>query len=250
MNRLIKLNKKYSYYNLINDIEFLKYYYKKIKIGEIGQTTIGRKIYYIKVGSGKEKVLIKLAEKANESILSSCIMSIIEEIIIKENLNELYKGIDVKEMLEKYTLYFIPMVNPDGVGLVLREKEILLNKKYQQFWEQNVEILELWSNNIRGVDLENNYKKNWEKNCLTLFQHGNINPNYKNYPGLNYLSEKETINIEKFIKIINIKKIITIKLNGKRKYLLENKKIKQLIEENILEILNVEKCRNMAYESC
>lgn len=250
MNEIVKLDKKYSYNNLINDIEFLKYYYKKIKTGIIGETTVGRKIFFIKLGNGKEKILIKLTEKANESILSSCIMAIIEEIIIREKINELYKGYDIKEIFERYTIYFVPMVNPDGVGLVLREKEILLNKKYKNIWKEYYSILELWNNNIRGVDIENNYKKNWEDNSLKLFKKGNIIPNNNTYPGMNYLSEKETINIEKFIKIFKIKKIITIKLEGKRKHLMENKKIKELIEENILEILNVEKCRNIEYENC
>lgn len=250
MNEIVKLDKKYSYNNLINDIEFLKYYYKKIKTGIIGETTLGRKIFFIKLGNGKEKILIKLTEKANESILSSCIMAIIEEIIIREKINELYKGYDIKEIFGRYTIYFVPMVNPDGVGLVLREKEILLNRKYKNIWKEYYSILELWNNNIRGVDIENNYKKNWEHNSLKLFKKGNIIPNNNTYPGMNYLSEKETINIEKFIKIFKIKKIITIKLEGKRKHLMENKKIKELIEENILEILNVEKCRNIEYENC
>lgn len=250
MNEIIKLNKKYSYKNLINDIKFLEYYYKEIKTGIIGESTLGRKIFFIKLGTGKEKILIKLTEKANESILSSAIMAIIEKIIVRKKADELYKGFDIKEILAKYTIYFIPMVNPDGVGLVLREKEILLNKKYENVWKEYFYVLELWNNNIRGVDLENNYKNNWKTNSLKLFKKGNIIPNNNTYPGLNYLSEKETINIEKFINIFKIKKIITIKLNGKRKNSIDSKKIKELIEENILEILNVEKCRNMTNDFC
>lgn len=250
MNEIIKLNKKYSYNSLINDIVFFKFYYKKIKIGIIGESTLGRKIFFIKLGNGQEKILIKLTEKANESILSSCIMAIIEEMIKKKETKELYKGYDLEKIFENYTIFFVPMVNPDGVGLVLREKEILLNKKYKNIWKKYFCILELWNNNIRGVDIENNYKKNWENNSLELFKKGNIIPNYNSYPGINYLSEKENISIEKFIRIFKIKKIITIKLEGKRKHLIENKKIKELVEENILEILSVEKCRKIEYENC
>lgn len=246
MDNIIKLNKKYSYNNLINDLNFLNYLYKDLIIINIGLTNLKRKIYTIKIGDGKNKILIKTAEKANESILSSCILSIIEEIIQKNIKKELYKGYEIEKILNKNTIYFIPMVNPDGVGLVLREKEILLNKKYKNIWEEYNQILELWNSNIRGVDLEYNYKNIWENNSKKLFEKEFIKPNYKLYPGINYLSEIECINIEKFIKIMKIKKIITIKLYGNKKHLLNNKKIKEMVEENILELLdkkeNVENC--------
>ncbi len=246
MDNIIKLNKKYSYNNLINDLNFLNYLYKDLIIINIGFTNLKRKIYTIKIGNGKNKILIKTAEKANESILSSCILSIIEEIIQKNIKKELYKGYEIEKILNKNTIYFIPMVNPDGVGLVLREKEILLNKKYKNIWEEYNQILELWNSNIRGVDLEYNYKNIWENNSKKLFEKEFTKPNYKLYPGINYLSEIECINIEKFIKIMKIKKIITIKLYGNKKHLLNNKKIKEMVEENILELLdkkeNVENC--------
>ena len=250
LNEIIKLSKKYSYRNLINDIEYLKYSYKDFHTGIVGESTIGRKIFFIRLGSGKEKLLIKFSEKANESVLSSVCMSFVEELLISIHKNEFYKCYDVKELLENYTIFFIPMVNPDGVGLVLREKEILLNRSYQHIWKKYYSVLELWKNNIRGVDIENNYRKSWDENALKLLKQGKNKPNSNSYPGLNYLSEKENISIEKFIDIHRIKTILTIKLEGKRKYIMNTKTIKFLVEEKIFESLNVEFCRNLTNDFC
>lgn len=241
MNNIIKLNKKYSYNNLVNDLYFLNYIYKELIIKNIGKTNLNRKIFVIKIGNGNKKILIKTTEKANESILASCMLSFIEELMQKNTKKELYKGYEIEKILNENTIYFIPMVNPDGVGLVLREKEILLNKKYKNIWEKYNQILELWNANIRGVDLEYNYKQIWENNSKKIFKKEFTKPNYKMFPGINYLSEIECINIEKFIKIMKIKKIITIKLFGNKKHLLNNKKIKEMLEENILELIEKEK---------
>ena len=142
---------------------------------------------------------------ANESVLSSVCISFVEELIKSIHKNEFYKCYDIKEILDYYTIYFIPMVNPDGVGLVLREKEILFNSSYQHIWEKYYSVLELWKNNIRGVDIENNYRKNWNKKALKLLKQGNLKPNSNSYPGLNYLSERENSLLDKQTEIQEIK---------------------------------------------
>ena len=52
--------KKYNYDILINDMIFLKYEYQFFKINNIGESTLGEKIIYIKLGKGNKKIFIEL----------------------------------------------------------------------------------------------------------------------------------------------------------------------------------------------
>ena len=62
-NKIIKINKKYNYDILKNDMLFLNYEYPFFKINNIGESTLGEKIIYIKLGKGNKKIFIKLLQK-------------------------------------------------------------------------------------------------------------------------------------------------------------------------------------------
>ena len=47
-NKIIKIDKEYNYDILKNDILFLNYEYPFFKINNIGESTLGEKIIYIK----------------------------------------------------------------------------------------------------------------------------------------------------------------------------------------------------------
>ena len=76
-------------------------------------------------------------------------------------------------------LSLVPMVNPDGVDLVLhgpplmrREEVIKINHGSEEFVH--------WKANIRGVDLNNQYPANWE---IDKKRKAPKSPAPRDYPG-------------------------------------------------------------------
>ena len=57
-NTIIKTNKNYSYDVLKNDLKNLNNLYPFFKINEIGKSTLGEKIFFIKLGKGNKKLFI------------------------------------------------------------------------------------------------------------------------------------------------------------------------------------------------
>jgi len=152
---IIKANKNYTYENLKNDLLFLNYEYKLFKINSIGKSTLGENIVYIKMGKGNKKLLINASHHANEWMTSLVTMMFIEKYLKLYKNKQNYKGYNIEELWNKTSVYIVPMVNPDGVNLCLKDKKILNNNKYREIWEKNINDIETWKANIRGVDFKN-----------------------------------------------------------------------------------------------
>src|SRR5699024_12513012 len=84
----------------------------------------------------------------------------------------------------------VPMVNPDGVDLVLngseaagqyQEEVLAINHQNEDFFN--------WKANIRGVDLNNQYSAKWDLEA----QRKPTSPAPRDYPGLYPSSEPEAI---------------------------------------------------------
>ncbi len=83
--------------------------HKIFQITELGKSFEDRNIYQIKVGNGKTKILLWSQMHGNEAVGTMAIFDIINFFIANDNLKDLKK-----DLLEKCTFYFIPMLNPDG----------------------------------------------------------------------------------------------------------------------------------------
>lgn len=92
---------------------------------EIGKSFEDRKIYQIKTGKGKIKVLLWSQMHGNEAVGTMAIFDVLNFFIATDELNYLRKL-----LLEKCTFYLIPMLNPDGaeVGERRNAQQIDLNR--------------------------------------------------------------------------------------------------------------------------
>lgn len=175
MNTIVKASKPYTYKSLKNDLTFLKYLYNNLEIGSIGKSTLGEDIKYIKLGNGSNKIMINAAHHANEWCTSLVIMMFIEKLLQLNSEQTIYKGYDIREIWEKTSLFFVPMVNPDGVSLSIGEPDAINNSKYRYIWGSYINSLYKWKANIRGVDLKLQYPKYWEntkKTTVGVAAHG------------------------------------------------------------------------------
>lgn len=152
---IIKANKNYTYDILKNDLLFLSYQYKLLKISSIGKSTLGEKIIYIKIGEGKKKLFINASHHANEWMTSLVTMMFVEKYLDLYKNKQNYKGYNIEDLWKKTSVYIVPMVNPDGVNLCLEDKKILNNSEYKEIWEKSIGKLDEWKANIRGESLIN-----------------------------------------------------------------------------------------------
>ena len=216
--KIIKTNKNYTYDILKNDLLFLNYEYPYFKINNIGESTLGERIIYIKLGEGNKKLFINSSHHANEWITSLVTMMFVEKYLELYNKKECYKGYDIKELWEKVSVFIVPMVNPDGVNLCLKNKKIINEKIYKEIWCEYENKLEDWKANIRGVDLNLNYPAGWEQAVINKRKKGIDKPGPRDYPGPNAISEIETKNMINFTKLYNFDMTISMHSQGQEIY--------------------------------
>lgn len=164
LNNIIKTDKNYTYDILKNDLLFLQYEYNLFKISNIGKSTLGEEILYIRLGNGNRKLFINASHHANEWMTSLVTMMFIEKYLKLYKNKENYKGYNIQDLWNRTSLYIVPMVNPDGVNLCLKDKKIINKKLYYDVWEKYKDRLFDWKSNIRGVDL-----KNYQPICKVLY---------------------------------------------------------------------------------
>lgn len=217
-NKIIKTDKNYTYDILKNDLLFLNYEYPFFKINNIGESTLKEKIVYIKLGVGNKKIFINSSHHANEWLTSLIIMIFIEKYLKLFQKKQFYKGYNIIELWKNVSLFIVPMVNPDGVNLCLKNNKIINENLYKEIWGEYENELENWKANIRGVDLNLNYPAGWEQAVKNKRKKGIINPGPRDYTGPNAISEIETKNMIEFTKLFNFDMTISLHSQGQEIY--------------------------------
>lgn len=117
---IVPTETNYSYNIMLLNIKRFILKYPFLKIGSIGTSVMGKDIPYIQIGIGQNKVLYVGSTHANEWITSTLLMKFIEDFsdsYLKEV--NIFNNISAKEIYEDTTIVIIPMLNPDGVDLVV-----------------------------------------------------------------------------------------------------------------------------------
>ncbi len=160
-----KLNALYDSSSFYNDyIAYLKDIKEKTKdlnefvnIIDIGVTEQGRKNYALVLGNmnSKIKVMINSTHHQVEYVNTILNLEQIEDIVNKYRLNQNYGGVNVRKMLSTSQIWFIPLVNPDGM-------EIYNNYRLGNYTlAKGEKILDVTKTNANRVNLNRNYDANF-----------------------------------------------------------------------------------------
>ncbi|WP_053218724.1 M14 family metallopeptidase [Virgibacillus senegalensis] len=186
----------YTFEEMEADIRMLESRYPEIvQVVVIGKSVEGRSLYAVKLGTGKAKVLLNGSHHAREWLTTYLLMDMVADYCRAWSEGDTIDGFNLNDILSKATIWFIPMVNPDGVTLVQKgleatqkpEKVLQLNHNQNDFTE--------WKANIRGVDLNRQYPAGWE-----TIKPVSDRPGPMNYKGPYPLSEPEAKAIYEFTK--------------------------------------------------
>ncbi|WP_145997277.1 M14 family metallopeptidase [Salirhabdus sp. Marseille-P4669] len=211
---LVNPHLEYTYENLGTDIiELSKAYPDFIKWEVIGKSVDGRNIYAIKLGKGQTEIFLNGAHHAREWLTTNLLMEMVDTYSQAYVKNSKVDSFDVRSILNQTSIWFVPMVNPDGVTLV--QKGASSAKNPQEVIRINGGSLNFssWKANIRGVDLNRQYPAGWE---TILFDPGK--PSHMNYKGPSPLSEPETKAIYNFTKKHDFKTAVAYHSSGEILY--------------------------------
>ena len=110
---IINLDNIYTYNSLLNkSLHIAKLYPQLIKVTHIGTSNDNRIIFMVKVGKGNRGPVFVAGVHGREIINPTVMLSLIER------LSHRYYSYGEK-LLDKYALYFIPLLNPDGYTIAM-----------------------------------------------------------------------------------------------------------------------------------
>lgn len=205
---------EFSYSEAENDITRLKKLYPFLTVTEVGKSIEGRDMYMVKVGKGSRRVQWNASFHGNEWITSGILLALLEEHLWHlSNSN----SPEHRERLRSYnetSLYVIPMVNPDGVELVVngpsaanKDSVVGINKGSTEFKD--------WKANIAGIDLNDQFPAGWE---LEKERTQVTAPAPRDFPGNAPLDQPESIAMAEVARQIPFDLMIALHTQGAEFY--------------------------------
>lgn len=210
-NYVVNPNQTYTYTKMVRDIDKLKKAYPElIDVEIIGKSEYGRNIYAVSLGRGTSTVFINGSHHAREWITTNVNLNMIDKYANAYEKKRKIDGYDVQKTLNNTTIWFIPMVNPDGVTLQQSGLSAFPKADHSKLIKMNEgsKNFKRWKANGKGIDLNRQYNARWK-----YISGGNV-PKFKNYKGKSPESAKETKAVLHFVKQINPEMAISYHSSG------------------------------------
>ncbi|MCA0971841.1 M14 family metallopeptidase [Halobacillus litoralis] len=209
-SRIVNGNQSYDSTVLNSDLNGLLALYPFVRSESIGQSVMGKDLIELQIGKGPKVVHWNGSFHANEWITTAVIMQFLNDYLLALTNGETIRGLDVGPFYEEVTLSIVPMVDPDGVDLVLD------GPPQGPFGEQALQInngnmaFSGWKANIRGVDLNNQYPANWEIEA----ERKPKEPSPRDFPGYQPLTEPEAIAMAELAQERQFEKMLAFHTQG------------------------------------
>ncbi len=214
---IVDTNINYTYDVLSRDIQGLKARYPFLEVGSAGNSVLGRNLYYIRLGTGPNQVFYNGSHHALEWITTPVLMKFTEDFLKAYTEGRtLPGGYDPRDIWNRSSIYIIPMVNPDGVDLVLNGLQPD-NPYYEDLIKWNkgsTDFSTVWEANNRGVDLNHNYNAAWQLSKDAEAEYGVTGPGPTRYSGPAPESEPETQAVVAFTRNHNFRLVIAYHSQG------------------------------------
>jgi g-D-glutamyl-meso-diaminopimelate peptidase len=214
---VVDTNIDYTYEVLQRDIEGLKVRYPFLETGSAGKSVVGRDLTYIRLGKGPNQVFYNGSHHSLEWITSPLLMKFVEEFSRAYSTGEtLSYGYNPQNIWNSSSIYIIPMVNPDGIELVLNGLSPD-NPNYSDLilWNNgSTDFSTVWQANNHGVDLNHNYNAAWQLSKDAEEQYGITGPGPTRYGGTAPESEPESKAVADFTRAHNFRLVLAYHSQG------------------------------------
>ena len=203
-------------------IEDLKKAYPFLRGEDLTLTAFGQPVQTLVIGTGPRKVLYTAAHHANEWITTPVLLKFVEDFAraIRDGLS--IAGADARELAGQVTVYTVPMVNPDGVGLVTgqflpgsTEYDVAarLGENYPQ-----IPFPSGWKANLNGVDLNLNYPAGWLQARQIKYAQGYTQPGPRDFVGRFPLDQPESRALAGYTEFLNPALVLAYHTQGQEIY--------------------------------
>lgn len=114
-------NRFFKHKDVVSLIDVLRH--KNIfQIQEVGKSFEGKEIFLLKIGNGKKKIFLWSQMHGDEPTATAALFDIFNFFIDTTFYN------DIKQLiLQNSTIYFMPMVNPDGADKFMRRNAMMID---------------------------------------------------------------------------------------------------------------------------
>ena len=214
---VVNTDTSYTYAVLMRNVQGLKARYPFLQVGSAGRSVLGRTLYVLRLGTGPNYVSFNAAHHALEWITSPLLMKFAEEFLKAYARNETMGGYSPRTIWSESSIFLVPMVNPDGVDLVLNGLQPD-NPNYQNLIRWNggsTDFSTDWEANNRGVDLNHNYNAAWQLSKDAEEQYGITGPGPTRYSGPYPVSEPETQAMVRFTRNRGFRLVIAYHTQGR-----------------------------------
>lgn len=214
INLITSMDKPYDSKRLEEELKRIVKVYPFVRVQKIGESINQKPIWELKVGRGNKKVHMNGSFHANEWITTVILITFLKQFLLSLTNHFFFHGIQAYSLYPYISLSMVPMVNPDGVDLVLNGPP---ESKRDELIKMNEGSLEFsrWKANIRGVDLNNQYPANWE---IEKKRKKPQSPSPRDFPGNKPLSEPEAIAMAELVKKEKFDRVLALHTQGKEIY--------------------------------
>ncbi len=161
----------------------------------IGASVTGKRIEAVRIGAGPLRVGVNAAHHANEWITAPLLLRFVETLCAAYAAGDGVFGYGARDLLAAVTLTAAPMVNPDGVDLVvgaLTEGPYFEAARRFAGDYPAIPFPAGWKANLQGVDPNLQYPALWERAREIKFAQGYTTPGPRDYVGPSPLSAPES----------------------------------------------------------
>lgn len=166
----------------------------------IGKSVLGLDLWTIRLGTGSRSVYLTGAHHACEWLTATLLVRFCRAYLAANRSDAELSGVRISDLFHRTAVWVTPIVNPDGVSLArdnLRAIPAHLQADLIK-WNGGRTDFSTWKANIRGVDLNRQYRAEWHQ----AYRRGPKAPAPKYYAGRFPESEPESRAVAKFIRTL------------------------------------------------
>ncbi|MBQ8797067.1 MAG: M14 family metallocarboxypeptidase [Oscillospiraceae bacterium] len=185
-------------------------------------TAFQRPVRTLVIGTGERKVIYSAAHHANEWITALVLLKFGEEFAAAIAGNGRIFDTDAQALARQATIYMVPMVDPDGVDLVVgaiapSSPQYAIARQFADDYPV-IPFTNGWKANLLGVDLNLQYPAGWLQAREIKFSQGFTSPAPRDYVGRSPLNQAESRALAGYTEVIDPALVLAYHSQGKEIY--------------------------------
>ncbi len=206
-----------AYEPTVQRLNFIKARNPEVKLFSVGKSVLGRKIYAVAIGNTKNATLFVGGVHAGEWLTCSLLVRFFTTLAEHYTHRQPLLDTDLRAILREKGLICVPMVNPDGIELVLGGVAAAngICPRLKKLLEKSET---LWQANAHGVDLNHNFDAGFAEAKRLEAAAGIVAPGATRYGGKAPHSEPETRALVNLCRAFDVKKVVAFHSQGEEIY--------------------------------